>query len=139
MLLLIFTPWMLHSIHALCYRLRTDMYLQWPFEMIEILFWHFSCDIFIYFSIIAPNSKQIQLLLPIAFYSTPLKIWKLNQTKRENETSATAKGIEWIMNDGDWKHATSSSPSSLAFVIDAAADYSFVNQTVLIELFNYTL
>lgn len=46
-------------------------------------------------------------------------------------TSATAKGSEWIMmNDGDWKH---SSPSGLVFVLDAAADYPFVNQTTLIE------
>lgn len=36
------------------------------------------------------------------------------------------------MNDGDWKRSPS---SGLVFVLDAAADYPFVNQTTLIEYY----
>lgn len=36
------------------------------------------------------------------------------------------------MNDGDWKHSSS---SGLVFVLDAAADYPFVNQTTFIEYY----
>lgn len=58
-----------------------------------------------------------------------------SQTKQRVNvgTSATAKGSKWIMmNDGDWKHSLS---SGLVFVLDAAADYPFVNQTTLIEYY----
>lgn len=56
---------------------------------------------------------------------------KVKQNKTGEYTSASAKGNECIMNDGDWNQPD----EYFVFVLDAATDYSFVNQTTLIEYY----